>query len=248
MKQRVDWLPAATLPDRGEVLRLQGIPADLEPPPRIAAIYDAARAAYLDAAEPRALVGDISRERFAAVYRGEGRNAPVSPIDEVVSRAEALVLFVATVGARVSDRIGALFAANEPALAAMLDSVASAAADRLTVLLSLRYPAGAGERAASDWQTLGYSPGYCGWHVSGQRALFEYLAPGEIGVTLNASYLMSPLKSVSGVLAAGHQDIHRFRPAYPFCAECRDKPCLGRIRSTTGPAAAGISSPGLEES
>jgi hypothetical protein len=234
MKERIDWSPADTLPEPREVLLLQGIPADADPPRRVFAILEEATAAYLETAEPRALVADISQEAFARVYRGEGCNAPVTPIEAVVRKADALALFVATAGAPVTERIRALFAQNEPALAAMLDSVASAAADRLTSLLAARRRAGTDGGAPSRGLTLGYSPGYCGWHVSGQRALFEYIGAGSIGVTLNASCLMDPLKSVSGVLAGGPADIHRFAPGYEFCADCRTKSCLVRTRPLPG--------------
>jgi hypothetical protein len=238
MTGRVDWLPADTLPDPQDVLHLQGIPAGTVLPSRISAIVDAATAIYLETAEPRAVAADISHEAFDAVFRGEGRNAPDTPIEEVAPRALALTLFVATIGGSVTERIQQLFAQNEPALAAMLDSVASAAADRLTELLAMRDQIEPADAAGSECVTLGYSPGYCGWHVSGQRALFAFLRPGAIGVTLNASCLMDPLKSVSGVLAAGPPEIHGFNPGYPFCADCRDKPCLGRSRPQSRPASA----------
>ncbi len=238
MTRRVDWRSADTLPDRQDVLHLQGIPEGVDLPPRIAALVDEATAMYREAAEPRALVAAISHEAFDTVFRGEGHNAPETPIESVAPRAQALALFVATVGGRVTDRIQELFAENEPALAAMLDSVASAAADRLTALLAVRDRIEEGDAVDRGSVVLGYSPGYCGWHVSGQRALFDFLRPDAIGVTLNASCLMDPLKSVSGVLAAGPPEIHRFTPGYPFCADCRDKPCLGRIRPQSRPALA----------
>jgi hypothetical protein len=236
MTWRVDWPPADTLPDRQDVLHLQGIPAGTALPSRINGIVDEATAMYLETAEPRALAADISYQAFDAVFRGEGRNAPDTPVEVVAPRAKALVLFVGTIGGGVTERIQRLFSRNEPALAAMLDSVASAATDRLAELLAARGRIEASDDAGGESVTLGYSPGYCGWHVSGQRALFAFLRPETIGVTLNASCLMDPLKSVSGVLAAGPPEIHRFSPGYPFCADCRDKPCLGRIRSQSRPA------------
>jgi hypothetical protein len=239
MKQQVEWRPADTLPERREVLLLQGIPSSVDPSPRILAMVGSAEAIYLEAAEPRALVSDISQEAFAGVFRGEGHNAPVTPIEAVVPRADALALFVATVGAPVGERIRTLFASNEPALAVMLDAVASAAADRLTCLLAVRHAAMVNGANGRSRLTLGYSPGYCGWHVSGQRALFAYLQAGAIGITLNASCLMDPLKSVSGVLAAGPADIHRFAPGYEFCPDCRNRTCLGRMQRLSSPASAG---------
>jgi hypothetical protein len=230
MKQRMEWRPADTLPDRRDVLHLQGIPAGVDPSRRILSIVESAEDVYLETAEPRALMADISQEAFAGVYRGEGRNAPVTPIEAVVLRADALALFAATVGARVTDRIRDLLAHDEPALAVMLDAVASAAADRLTRLLADRFDDAADRASRGGVVTLGYSPGYCGWHVSGQGALFAYLGPDAIGVTLNESSLMHPLKSVSGVLAAGPADIHRFTPAWAFCADCRNRTCLVRMK------------------
>jgi hypothetical protein len=227
--ERVVWTPDESLPGRTEVLRLQGVPAETDRSPRIAALLEAALAAYLETAEPRAISGGIAREEFRGVHRGEGRNALETPLETVLAGAERLALFVATVGGAVTTRIRDLFGRNEPALAAMLDSVASAAADRLTVLLGDRFLGSAGGAGANGTRVLAYSPGYCGWHVSGQRALFAFLEPGEIGVTLNSSCLMEPLKSVSGVLVAGPAGIHRFAPAYPFCPDCRDQPCRGRI-------------------
>lgn len=54
-----------------------------------------------------------------------------------------------------------------------------------------------------------YSPGYCGWHVSQQQLLFSLLPEHPAGVRLKESSLMSPLKSVSGIIAAGRKIIKR---------------------------------------
>jgi hypothetical protein len=229
MRRRFEWTPPESLPDRAEVLRLQGLPRDGSASPRIAALYEQALAAYLAVAEPRAVVVGLSHEEFAEVFRGEGRNAEKTPLADVYPRAVRLALFVATLGERVSAEIRDLFARNEPALAAMLDSVASAAADRLADLLGPL--AWAGEPRGDAWRALPYSPGYCGWDVTGQRRLFAHLQPGEIGVTLGDSCLMQPLKSVSGVLVAGPPEIYEIDRSYPFCGECRDATCRGRIAS-----------------
>jgi hypothetical protein len=234
MKHRVVWSPAESAPPRVEVLRLQGIPVEGGLSPRTAALLGRAFAEYLDATEPRAILGEVSREAFAALYRGEGRNAPDTPLEAIVPRAERLALFTATVGERVTRRIRDLFDRHELALGAMLDSVASAAADHLAGLLGPCFLALAGLEPANGARVLAYSPGYCGWHVSGQRALFAALEPEAIGVTLNASFLMQPLKSVSGVLVAGPGRIHRFAADYPFCGDCPERPCRERIASVLG--------------
>jgi hypothetical protein len=93
------------------------------------------------------------------------------------------------------------------------------------------------ERGAHRPGRLRYSPGYCGWHLSGQRALFAALQPEEIGITLRESMLMVPLKSMSGVIVAGLPAIHAFADDYPFCGECRTRGCrerIARVRQTRG--------------
>ncbi|MHC4266624.1 MAG: vitamin B12 dependent-methionine synthase activation domain-containing protein, partial [Planctomycetota bacterium] len=85
--------------------------------------------------------------------------------------------------------------------------------------------------AGASTRILSYSPGYCGWDISGQKKLFEYLHPGKIGISLNNTYLMTPLKSVSGVLVAGKNEIHQFRPNYPFCKSCKTHSCLLRMKA-----------------
>jgi hypothetical protein len=81
---------------------------------------------------------------------------------------------------------------------------------------------------------LAYSPGYCGWHISGQKQLFAFLKPEQIGISLTKSCLMRPLKSVSGVVIVGHGSIHEFQDAYPFCERCRTHGCRDRIAVHAG--------------
>lgn len=67
--------------------------------------------------------------------------------------------------------------------------------------------------------------------IAAPVVLFERLQPVEIGVTLAASCLMNPLKSVSGVLVAGPARVHRFRPTFPFCDACATHACRVRMAS-----------------
>ena len=197
------------------------------------ALVDAAFNLYVRLARPRALIGVIGHDEFAGVYAGDGRNSHETPLEAIVPRADRLALYVATVGDPVSQAIGDLFDQQEPALGYMLDAVASEAADGLShaagraLMDRLRETEGVGDEA----RVLPYSPGYCGWHVTGQRTLFAALEPERIGVTLNASCLMQPLKSVSGVLVVGSGEAHRFHPTYAFCEHCGTRQCRDRMAS-----------------
>lgn len=224
---------AETMPDPKDILRGQNFPEGTEPSPRVWGLLMTALQLYAELASPQGVFREIDSQDFARVYAGQGKDVIESPLPQIFPLAEGLALFAATNGERVSAYVQELFAAGELPLAVMLDSVASDATDRLSYSLGTSYLAalvGAG-RASEQTTILPYSPGYCGWDVSGQAQLFEYLRPEQVGITLNDSFLMQPLKSVSGVLVAGPARIHCFRPVFPCCEGCQARPCLGRIAS-----------------
>jgi hypothetical protein len=233
MKWRVDWTAADSTPDWNQVLRAQGLPEGQALPKRLVSLVDAAFNLYMQLARPRALIGLIGPDEFAGVYAGDGHNSHETPLEAIAPKADRLALFVATVGEPVGQAIGELFERREPALGYMLDAVASEATDDLSLaagraLMDRLRQTGA---PPDEARVLPYSPGYCGWHVTGQRKLFAALEPEEIGVSLNESCLMQPLKSVSGVLVVGSGETHRFHPTYAFCERCGTKQCRDRMAS-----------------
>ena len=148
-----------------------------------------------------------------------------------------MALYAVTLGGKVTSQIDDLFQTHDFALGMMLDSACSVAADNASHLME-RYFYEKLERA-NGCSILGYSPGYCGWHVSAQKKLFAYLEPERIQLFLNSSYLMHPLKSVSGVLVAGNREIHDFDASFTFCKECKNRTCQDRNIDTIGERFAG---------
>lgn len=69
-----------------------------------------------------------------------------------------------------------------------------------------------------------YSPGYCGWNVSEQQKLFSLLPEKFCGVSLTASSLMQPVKSVSGIIGIGPE---AERKGYA-CRVCEIDNCIYR--------------------
>jgi hypothetical protein len=226
----------ATLPDADSVLRAQGIPRGAQLSPRVRDLLEDSLARYHRLADVQGLVERVSRDEFELVYHGEGRNADATPIQQVFPRADHLALFVATLGAEVSQHISDMFAANDLALAAMLDAVASEAAERAVDLIGRRFLERLDRAGALVPGTvqLAYSPGYCGWHISGQGRLFARLRPEEIDVSINSSFLMSPVKSVSGVLVVGAPEIHQFDDDFEFCRACATRHCRNRLAALQG--------------
>jgi len=232
------------VPSDEGVLRALGRPPGAAPAPdeRLRLLLADAAALFRELARPAGLWHEVTRDEFAGVYRGEGENEPQTPLEKIFPRADRLALFAVTVGEDVSTRIGELFQSGEYPLGAVLDATASEGAERAAEAVQKGWEAAigaAGNARAADKDTRGmgvlrYSPGYCGWNVSGQRALFRVLEPEAIGIELNESCLMRPIKSVSGVLVAGTTEIHMFANDYPFCARCREWSCRARLKEMGG--------------
>ncbi len=231
MREIVRFARGEAVPEAREVLSAQGLPEGDALTPRLHRLLGEAMSAAAALVEPRAVCEELSAERLASVL------APldIPPDDLVVGRvyprAQGLALFVATLGGPLPARIRQLFDEEALAEAWMLDAVASAGADLLADRLAERYRQTLVARGRDGVRVLPYSPGYCGWPTRGQRPLFDALRPEEIGVTLNDSCLMSPIKTVSGVLVAGPGEAHRFRPDFPFCDDCQTHECGRRMAS-----------------
>jgi hypothetical protein len=196
---------------------------------RVRDLIESAGRQFVSTARPCGVWEQIGPTEFSKVYRGEGGNDPTTPVEVVVEEATSLALFAATVGDEVSSEIPRLFEAGELAEGYILDQVASFAADEMAQIAARRLALAT--RRGAEEAVLPYSPGYCGWNITGQRALFKALDPGEIGMTLNDSCLMSPIKSVSGVLIQAPIEAHCFSPSFACCASCTTLDCQDRIAS-----------------
>lgn len=233
MKEIYEYTPDEILPDIDTILKRQGIPPDNNFNDKIMDIANEALATFNDYCDASLLLAEISLDEFVEVYDGEGQNSAETPVGEIYPHADQLALFAITVGERVSEEINALFERKDFALAAMLDTVASEATEKAGILTEGNYLKRLLDEAGTpkELSILRYSPGYCGWHISGQKKLFEFLEPEQIGITLTDSFLMQPLKSISGVMIAGRPEIHQFEISYPFCDNCLTKECRGRINT-----------------
>jgi len=200
---------------------------------RTRTLAEQAQTAYASLSTPLGMIAEVTPAEFYSLYRGEGNNAANTPLNEIIPEASTLALFAVTLGERVSDEISRLFGQNDFAGGAMLDAAASIGAD---------LAAGEIERHCDiQWRAacliddavavMRFSPGYCGWHVSGQKKLFARLQPERIGIRLNDSCLMQPLKSVSGVIVAARKEVLDIDDTYSFCADCATHSCRDRFNA-----------------
>lgn len=233
MNQIMQFNLTDIMPTKEAVLQSQGISEGVTVKPRIQALIAEAMDIFAKSAQPVGTIKELFRNDFETVLRGEGQNAEDTPIAHIFPQADHLALFALTMGSDVSLKIEELFKNNDFALGSMLDSVASLAADKAVEVCETTFSENLRERHpdSSDNHVLSYSPGYCGWHISGQKRLFQFLQPERIGISLNNSFLMIPLKSVTGVLIAGKKEIHFFETDFPFCSDCKTHSCRLRMIS-----------------
>lgn len=229
MKNIFEVNPEELLMTTGSALRALEAPNGSPAPAAVHSIIGQSREIFVDSARPRGVMQPVTLSEFDEIYRESGRNDADTPLEHVIEDAISLALFAVTLGDEISDRIAALFDNGELAEGYILDQVASFAADEMATIAGRRFQETLerNENAA----VLPYSPGYCGWHVAGQRPLFARLKPDEIGISLNDSCLMQPIKSVSGVLVFAPIDAHDFSPAFPCCATCTTLDCQERAAS-----------------
>ncbi len=136
---------------------------------------------------------------------------------------EAYALFVATAGMEFESYLHRLKADGDMVRLFIADSVGSViaecAADEMEKALQKQIDGRGWKR------TNRFSPGYCGWHVSQQQLLFPLFGEAEpCGVTLSSSSLMTPIKSVSGVIGLGRDA----RYMDYSCGLCDYKQCYKR--------------------
>lgn len=210
------------LPSKEEIVIFQGAKSINNIPPTSIDSLNSAMVLLKENAFPLAIIKESSKSEFDEIYFGEGNNADDGILPNIVKNAEKLFLFAATIGEAVTSEINKHFDQKEFPIGSFLDSGASLATDNIADFLEMKL---------QDKTTFSYSPGYCGWHISGQKKLFQFLEPDKIGITLNDSYLMTPLKSISGVLVSGPSEIHIFKNNFSFCSDCKTYSCKNRMKS-----------------
>jgi hypothetical protein len=113
----------------------------------------------------------------------------------------AVALFVATIGTSLEQKARAIMKSGDMLEGYMMDAVGSAAAEACTDQAEAAIRA---EAEAAGWKiTNRLSPGYCEWPTQDQGKLFDLLPGHPCDICLTDSCLMTPIKSVSGVIGLG---------------------------------------------
>lgn len=134
--------------------------------------------------------------------------------------ASSFALFICTAGVEISELSKKVLVEGDPLLSYVFDVIGSITVEKATdkVQLALEEESRKAGLNISDR----FSPGYCEWSVAEQQKLFALMPENFCGVTLSETSLMSPIKSVSGIIAIGSSMEQK---GYQ-CHWCTDKNCI----------------------
>jgi len=119
----------------------------------------------------------------------------------------SVAFFICTAGEGISHRAASLLKGDDPVLGYIYDLMGSMIVEAATDLLQEEIRKIAALQDVNI--TNRYSPGYCKWSVADQHKLFSFFPSNCCGIRLTESALMSPVKSVSGIIGMGEQVSYR---------------------------------------
>lgn len=196
--------------DMREIYKLLGYQDSTLPDPFDSYLEEAIKFAYqqTDISATYTIIENALIEEKQGIILIEGLNLNIGKtVAKELRGALKLAFFVCTAGDSISKRAATLLKGEDPVRGYVYDLlgtyIAEAACDRMQIYLYQEYlPLG-------FKTTNRYSPGYCHWDVSEQHKLFSFFAEAPCGVTLTPSALMSPVKSISGVIGIGQKVKYR---------------------------------------
>ena len=204
-------------------------------------------ARYLHAADAEHPVYASMRQRLAALHAGDWRatggyrlvpaaadlergvvvagDAELATGVQVcgyMKGVESVALFVCTAGEVFTEWTHALNAEGDFLEAYVVDAIGSLTVERAMDRIQHELERDAASHGLHI--TNRYSPGYCNWPLADQRALFGAIGEHGTEVTLSPTCLMSPIKSVSGLIGVGRG----VRRREYGCAVCNNAACIYR--------------------
>lgn len=118
-----------------------------------------------------------------------------------LNNSEYLALFICTAGDAIEKYSKVLMDSKEYLDGYIVDLIGSEIAEAAANFIHGEIKKYAGSLKLNI--TNRFSPGYCTWNVIEQFKLFEFFPDNSCGITLTNGGLMSPIKSVSGIVGIG---------------------------------------------
>jgi hypothetical protein len=139
--------------------------------------------------------------------------------------ASSFALFICTAGAEISQHSKEIQMNGDPLLSFVFDVIGSITVEKATDKIQKELEKESKKTGLNISDR--FSPGYCEWSVAEQQKLFALMPENFCGVSLSETSLMSPIKSVSGIIALG---TNLEQKGYQ-CHWCTEKNCIyGKIK------------------
>jgi len=124
-------------------------------------------------------------------------------VHKMLKQSESYAAFIVTAGPGPEQLARELLEKGEYLEGYIIDLVASALVDSVADAVHEKIREDAGSRNLKVSNR--YSPGYCSWDVAEQQKLFSLFPANCCGITLSESSLMTPVKSISGLIGIGSE-------------------------------------------
>lgn len=136
--------------------------------------------------------------------------------------AEKIAVFICTAGQGFSDYSGKYNKEGEYLKGYIVDTMGSVVVEKSMDFIQSELE----KQVQSEGMkiTNRYSPGYCNWPVDDQKQLFSLVPAHTCEISLSASCLMVPIKSVSGIIGIGRN----VRKSSYSCDICNNLTCIYR--------------------
>ncbi len=141
--------------------------------------------------------------------------------------ADKICLFVTTIGGFLEKESSRLMDGGDHIRGYLLDRIGSFAVESAAEKFEedLRDNNAAKGRSVSNR----FSPGYCEWPTKEQKKLDKIVGFKKAGIRLTSSQMMTPKKSVSGIIGIGPANV--FSKKRSQCSICDKKDCSYRRAS-----------------
>jgi hypothetical protein len=143
-------------------------------------------------------IAEVRHERLVISPRVSIKSARLAG---TLGNAKQIAVAVCTIGPQLEEAVSAMFMNGQQAEATVLDGVGSAAVEELAQRACRLFEDMA--RSHGLTTSVPFSPGDPDWPLEAQRDLLDLVGAEQIGVSLNDSFLMHPLKSLSLVVGIG---------------------------------------------
>ena len=167
----------------------------------------------------RLLDGEIKGEELAVDGAVFSMGTVIPPL---LAGSKRFAFFTATAGADFQDYLSGIATTDDILRNYIADVIGSCLVESVGDFMERRLE----EFIAPFQHTNRFSPGYCGWSLWEQKKLFSLLGGTPCGIQLSDYCLMTPEKSISGIIGIGEKVNEK---AYG-CQYCELKTCYRHKR------------------